>query len=140
MTAAQLSRGSSVAKPIIRPSHRPPSRPRSKRPLYLALVLGVLAVVLAVGAILLSRGGGLSGTYADASGAGSMEFRGSKVYITTVLGTTYVSTYELDGDRVVIKGAGGAQVFNRHGATLDGGVGMKFVKQGTQAAAAPSHD
>ncbi len=140
MTAAQLSRGSSAAKPTFRPSHQPESRPQSKRPWQLALGLGVVAVVLVVAAILLSRGGGLSGTYAEANGVGSMEFRGSKVYITTVLGTTYVSTYEADGHRVVIKGAGGAQVFNRHGATLDGGVGMKFVKQATQAAAAPNHE
>jgi hypothetical protein len=95
-------------------------------------------IALAVIAFLvISRGTGISGTYRQADGTGSMEFRGSKVYITTVLGTTFVSNYEVDGNRVIIKGAGGSQVFTRNGDTLDGGLGIRFVRQGESVAAHP---
>lgn len=127
MTAAQLSPGPTAARHV-----RPltPPGPRSKRPRALPLIVGIstFVAIVIVAAIYLSRGPTLSGTYNALEGPGSMEFRGSKVYITTVLGTTFVSSYELDGDHVVIKGAGGAQVFTRRGPTLDGGMGMKFVK------------
>lgn len=93
-----------------------------------AAACSVIALTFVIVAVL-GRGGGMSGLYADADGRGSLEFRGSKVYITTVLGTTFVSTYEVDGKRVIIKGAGGSQVFTRDGATLDGGLGMKFIKK-----------
>jgi hypothetical protein len=70
----------------------------------------------------------LSGTYSEVGGAGRLEFRGAKVYVTTVLGTTFVTPYEVDGNRIIIKGAGGSQVYTLDGDTLDGGMGMKFVK------------
>ena len=70
----------------------------------------------------------LTGEYDQVDGAGRLEFRGSRVYVTTVLGMTFATTYEVDGDRVIIKGGGGAQVYTRRGETLDGGVGLKFVK------------
>jgi hypothetical protein len=95
------------------------------------IALAVIAVIV------ISRGSGVSGTYRQADGTGSMEFRGSKVYITTVLGTTFVSNYEVDGNRVIIKGAGGSQVFTRSGDTLDGGLGIRFVRQGASVAAHP---
>jgi hypothetical protein len=100
--------------------------------------LGAILAILAIVVFIFLRGPHLSGTYSGSDGLGSMEFRGNKVYITTVLGTTYVSTYEVDGDHIVIKGVGGAQVFTQAGATLDGGVGLRFVKRGPHAAATPS--
>ena len=73
--------------------------------------------------------GGVAGTYDEVDGAGSLEFKGSRVYVTSVLGTTFVTDFEVDGDRIIIKGAGGSQVYSRKGDTLDGGMGMKFVKK-----------
>ena len=43
-----------------------------------------------------------------------------------------VAPYEVDGNRVIVKGAGGSQVYTLDGDTLDGGAGMKFIKT-TQA-------
>ena len=92
-----------------------------------------MAVVAAIGvSILLYVALGrseMSGRYAGADGTSLLEFRGDRVFVTTVLGTTFVTGYEVDGDRVIIKGAGGAQVYTRNGDTLDGGVGIRFVKQ-----------
>lgn len=90
-------------------------------------LLATLALALMAAAV--AGCDGLSGEYAEVNGPGKLEFKGSKVYVTTVLGMTFVSEYEVDGDRVIIKGAGGSQVFNRTGDTLDGGAGMKFQKK-----------
>jgi hypothetical protein len=75
----------------------------------------------------------LSGEYAEVNGPGKLEFKGGKVYITTMLGMTFVTSYEVEGDRVIIKGAdgrgGGSQVFTRSGDTIDAGMGVKYVKK-----------
>jgi hypothetical protein len=87
-----------------------------------------LAALIAVGLLIpgLHR---ISGEYDQVEGGGRLEFRGSRVYVTTVLGMTFSTSYEVDGDRVIIKGGGGAQVYTRRGDTLDGGMGLKFVKK-----------
>jgi hypothetical protein len=84
----------------------------------------------------------LSGEYAQVNGAGRLEFSGHKVYVTTMLGTTFVSTYEIDGSHVVIKGAGGSQVFTRRGDSLDAGLGITYVKvdPGTHPAGSTTAD
>ncbi len=93
-------------------------------------VLGAALVLVAVvgGAIALWGESGMRGKFAGQDGMSGLEFRGSRVYVTTALGTTFVAAYEVDGNRVIIKGAGGAQVYTRAGDTLDGGVGIRFVK------------
>ncbi len=99
---------------------------------FAALLLGiaVFAVMVAL------RDGALSGEYDEVGGPGKLEFRGGKVYVGAPLGMTYVAGYEVDGDRVIVKGGGGAQVYTRHGDTLDAGMGMKFVRKGGRHAAA----
>src|SRR5262245_1960054 len=98
---------------------------RKPRTLACVATVGGVAVAMALAAC----GPGMSGKYAEVDGLGALEFKGRKVYVTTALGTTFVAEYEVDGDRVIIKGAGGSQVYTRAGDRLDGGLGMKFVKQ-----------
>jgi hypothetical protein len=75
-------------------------------------------------------GSGLSGTYADAgSPTSSLEFKsGGRVYVTT-FGGTFVGSYEVDGDHVIVKGPHGSQVFQRSGAELSDGAGATYVKK-----------
>lgn len=103
-------------------THRP-SRRRT------ALIIAAAGLVAALGILLVMRDAHLSGTFRDPDGNGRLEFRGARVYVTTALGTTFVSAYEVDGDRIIIKGAGGAQVYTRKGEMLDGGLGIRFVRQ-----------
>src|SRR6187431_295658 len=87
--------------------------------------------LLASLALLLTLSGcdrGMSGKYDEVNGTGSLEFTGEKVYVTTFMGTTFVADYEVDGDHVIIKTAGGSQVYTRKGDTLDGGL-EKYVKK-----------
>ena len=93
----------------------------------LALASIAAAAVLALALVACREG--MTGKYTSNTGLGALEFKGSKVYVTTVLGTTFVAEYEVDGNRVLVKGAGGTQVFTRKGNELDGGLGMKFVKE-----------
>ena len=84
---------------------------------------------LAASAILAGCDDNLSGTFDQVDGAGRLEFHGSKVYVTSILGTTFVTNYEVDGNHIIIKGAGGAQVYTHTGDTLDAGAGIRFVKR-----------
>jgi hypothetical protein len=93
-----------------------------------AVLVVILAVVVGT-AVLATGKPGMSGTYRGPDGRSGLEFRGSRVFVTSTLGTTFVAEYEVDGDRVIIKGAGGAQVYHRQGDALDGGVGIRFVRQ-----------
>ncbi|MBX3356793.1 MAG: hypothetical protein KF745_00035 [Phycisphaeraceae bacterium] len=95
-----------------------------------ALAGGIVLVVLATLG-LVGCGGGLSGTYTEQDGVGKLEFKGDRVYVTTLLGMTFVASYETDGNHVIIRGAGGSQVYTIDGNTLDGGGGVRFVKQET---------
>lgn len=113
-----------AANPSMKVADRPGrSRGRMATSVIAALVLASVAAVLTLGRP------GMSGRYSGVDGTSVLEFRGSRVYVTTSLGTTFVTGYEVDGNRVIIKGAGGAQVYTREGVTLDGGVGIRFVKQ-----------
>lgn len=91
-------------------------------------LLATVASLLIVGASLAGRGGGLSGEYREVSGMGALEFKGRRVYVTTVLGTTFAAEYELDGRRLILKGAGGSQVLTREGDSLLGGLNMTYVR------------
>jgi len=71
---------------------------------------------------------GISGRFTGTDGTSALEFKGSRVYVTSSLGTTFQTTFDVDGDKVIIHGAGGGQVYRRSGNTLDGGVGITFVK------------
>jgi hypothetical protein len=93
-------------------------------------VIAVLIGVAAAGAgIALGRSARISGEFDEVGGSGRLEFRGTRVYVSAPLGMTYVATYEVDGDRIIVKGGGGTQVYTRRGDTLDAGIGMKFVKR-----------
>lgn len=113
-----------AAKPRIRLEPRP-SHLRFKG---VGLAIAGVVLLSVILGLALNRSG-MSGRYAGVDGRSELEFRGSRVYVTSTLGTTFVAAYEVDGNRVIIKGAGGAQVYTREGNTLDGGVGIRFVKQ-----------
>jgi len=98
-------------------------------------VLGVVAALAVWG-----RGSRLSGEYDEVGGPGKLEFRGAKVYVAAPLGVTLVAAYEVDGDRVIIRGGGGAQVYMRRGDTLDAGMGVRFVKKSAAQAAAGTRE
>jgi hypothetical protein len=74
-------------------------------------------------------GSGLSGTYADESGLGQLEFREDGTVYLTTFGGTIACTYEIDGDHVIVKGPRGTQVLTRTANRLDGGLGFAFVKR-----------
>lgn len=102
----------------------------------MSALLGIAAVSAA--AFAWTRAGRISGEFEEAGGTGRLEFRGGRVFISAPFGVTYAAPYEVDGDRVIVKGGGGTQVYTRRGDTLDAGMGMKFVKRGrapTSAAA-----
>jgi hypothetical protein len=71
----------------------------------------------------------LSGRYDEIDGTGSLEFKGRRVYMTTMLNTVLVADYEIDGQRVIIRGSGGSQVYTRDGDTIDAGMGIRYVKK-----------
>ena len=74
-------------------------------------------------------GAGLSGTWADESGLGQLEFEeDGTVYLTTFAGTI-ACTYELDGTHVIVRGPAGSQVLVRNGDRLDGGLGTRYVRR-----------
>lgn len=95
-----------------------------RRPGRVIASLAALTLTLALAAC-----DGISGEYTEVGGPGKLEFKGSKVYVTTVLGMTFAAEYEVDGSHLIIKGAGGSQVYTIAGDTLDGGAGMRFVKK-----------
>lgn len=103
------------------PAFRPRPVARSAR----LLLAPALLAILPLGC---DRTDHLSGTYAQTGGPGTLEFTKDRVYVTTLLGMTFVATYEIDGNRVIIKGTGGSQVYKLEGDTLDGGAGMTFIK------------
>lgn len=106
---------------------------RSERRPAKAWMIGGVALLIVVAGTIAAMAAwgeqGLRGRYHGQDGTSGLEFRGSRVYVTTSLGTTFVAAYEVDGDRVIIKGAGGAQVYTKAGDTLDGGIGIRFVKE-----------
>ena len=83
-----------------------------------------IAALLAVLVALAGCGAGMSGTYDEIDGAGSMEFKSDgTVYIET-MGMTSQAEYEVDGEKVIIRTQLGSQVFTREGDVLKGGDGL----------------
>jgi hypothetical protein len=100
-----------------------PSIPTRVRPLRLASLAMALALAAA------GCGAGMSGRYATEDGLGDLEFEsGGRVYMT-MLGGTVACEYEVDGDRVIVKGPHGSHVLKREGDRLEGGPGLSFVKR-----------
>ncbi|MBX3352788.1 MAG: hypothetical protein KF684_07620 [Phycisphaeraceae bacterium] len=91
-------------------------------------LLATVASLLIAGWTFAGRGGGLSGEYREVSGLGALEFKGRRVYVTTVVGTVFAAEYEVDGKRVILKGPGGSQVLTREGDAIQGGLNMKYVR------------
>jgi hypothetical protein len=104
----------------------------------IAALVGIAAI--AGTAVALGRMGRLSGEFDEVGGTGKLEFRGNRVYISAPLGMTYAAPYEVDGDRVIVKGGGGTQVYTRRGDTLDAGMGTKFVKKAPAPASAAAEE
>ena len=88
---------------------------------------GIRYAVLAL--LLGGCGGGMSGTYVEESGLGTLEFQEDGTVYVSVLGVTMAGEYEVDGRRVIVEGPSGAQVLTREGDRLDGGLGMTYRKR-----------
>jgi hypothetical protein len=71
----------------------------------------------------------MHGTYKDDAGIGSLEFQDDGTVYVTMLDMTVVGEYEIDGDRIIIRGPRGAQVLTRNGESLTSGPGMTFLRQ-----------
>ncbi len=70
----------------------------------------------------------MTGIYATQDGARSLEFRANGTVYVTVFGGTFEGHYQLDGNRVIVKGPGGAQVYTQHDDRLDAGFGVQFER------------
>lgn len=84
---------------------------------------------ISLGALLLSAtllagcGGGINGTYRTSHGEMSIKFDSGKAYVT-LPGGTVEATYEVDGDKVILKNPQGNLVLTREkDGSLDGPMG-----------------
>jgi hypothetical protein len=93
------------------------------------LIRGGLGLAAAIALGLAACSAGMSGTYATEGGRGSLEFRRNGTVYMTTFGGTFACKYEVDGDRVIVKGPNGSQVLTKDGDRLDCGLGMTFVKR-----------
>lgn len=71
----------------------------------------------------------MTGVYEEVSGIGRLEFQDDGDVYMTMFDRTVQAEYDVDGDRVIITGTRGSQIYQREGDALVGGLGMKFVKQ-----------
>jgi len=80
--------------------------------------------------LLTACGSGLSGQYSDNSGIMQYDFRsGGKVYVTT-LGIQSAGEYEIDDDKLIIRGNNGNMVLQiREDGTLVGPMGLVLSKK-----------
>lgn len=90
-----------------------------------------LLAAVVVGALIAGAacGGALSGTYADDAGVTSYEFGPDGRARISVLGTTVVAEYTLDGDRVLVTSPQGTVVLTRDEDRLYGPMGLELVRQ-----------
>jgi hypothetical protein len=82
----------------------------------------------------------LTGVYRESNGFGSLEFRADgTVYVTMgVSDSTFVARYELDGQKVIVSGPAGSQVYTiASDGTIEGGMGMRFQKSQALSEPAP---
>jgi hypothetical protein len=87
------------------------------------------AALAALALLAAGCGARLSGTYADESGLGRLEFKDDGTAYMTTFGGTIACTYEVDGEHVILTGPNGSQVLTLTGDRLDGGLGFSFVKR-----------
>ena len=70
----------------------------------------------------------LSGTWQDAAGLTTYEFRRDGSVVMTILGTSVRGDYQIQGDRVVITGPQGTVVLLRDGERLSGPTGLELKR------------
>lgn len=87
------------------------------------------AILLASGAMVAACGKGFSGEYLDEMGISQYEFtRDGRVYMS-VMGIESTGEYEVDGERVVLRGPNGTMVLSRDGEDLVGPMGLRLTRQ-----------
>jgi len=97
-------------------------------------LLGVLAATISLS--LVGCKDGVSGTY-QGQGGDTIEFDGSKVYVTMSPAPTLAGEYEIDGNKVILKVGGQSLVLTRNGDTLEGGpFGETYTKTSSDIASA----
>jgi hypothetical protein len=91
----------------------------------------LMAAVVCVGLLTLSGCDDFEGTYTDSENIVKVEFKdGEKVYVSLGDLGTKAGTYEIDGDRVVVKIDGDTTVLTRKDdGSLDGGMMFGTLKK-----------
>jgi len=87
----------------------------------------VLALMLA-GAMLAACGNGFSGVYRDEMGVSQYEFTGDGRVYMSVMGIESAGEYEVDGERIVLRGPNGTMVLSRDGEELVGPMGLRLIR------------
>lgn len=97
---------------------------------FITIVRTRLACALLTSCLLLAGCGGMSGTYENAESGNKIEFTGDSVYVTIAPAPTIAGTYEIDGEKVILKMEGQSIVLTRKGSSLEGGpFGMTFARK-----------
>jgi len=99
----------------------PPVMSVTRRLAPAARILRLVLLVLLVTALATACGGGIDGTYADPTGAMTLEFRSGGEVRASTMGMTTAGTYELGDDEVVVEFNNRRMVFQREEDRLTSG-------------------
>lgn len=98
-----------------------PVTPVTRRRVSAARILRLVPIVLLVTALATACGGEIDGTYADPTGAMTLEFRSGGEVRASTMGMTTAGTYELGDDEVVVEFNNRRMVFQREEDRLTSG-------------------
>ena len=97
--------------------------------LFQRIVRGLCATsTVLIVLLLVACGSGMDGTYADPTGAMTLEFRSGGEVRQSTLGMTMAGTYEVSGDEVIVEFNNRRMVFERDGDRLTNGM-IALTKQ-----------
>jgi hypothetical protein len=96
---------------------------------YLTRACGIRAVQLALLLLLTGCSSGLSGEYTDENGIMSYEFQTDGKVFMKMMGMQFAGEYEIDENKVIVKGPNGNLVFEREGDILKGPMGLQLKKK-----------
>ena len=88
----------------------------------------IRTVLLTLLFLLAGCSSGLSGKYSDENGLMSYEFQSDGKVFMKMMGMQFAGEYEIDEDKVIVKGPNGNLVFDREGDILKGPMGLELKK------------
>ena len=89
---------------------------------------GIRTVLLVLLLLITGCSSGLSGEYTDENGLMSYEFQSDGKVFMKMMGMQFAGEYEIDENKVIVKGPNGNLVFEREGDILKGPMGMQLKK------------